>query len=360
MKKLFRIIGFGLLLPLFSVGFRYSPRLPLYPGNIYSIDSLLLIADEKQGIFIYSVAATDTPRLVQTIQQYGVRGVAMKDSTMYIGTWRGVNVYRRASDGSYDSVYAVYRNAGYDYEDYYVSDTRPLFGCGCNEPVNYTGGTEVSDGGGIGGSYAIFAILDTFLYVVDNQYLVTFSIAKPDAPYRLSYLDVNWSIETIYPMESHLYIGGANGMYIIDRSDGAHPKLSGSVDHFRACDPVVVQDSTAWVTLRSGGFCGTSSDELWTVAVTDPYHPQLLHTTAAPTPYGLVVRDSLLYVANGNNGFSLYRVKTGEPLLIKQWATFAAKDFIWKDTRLFVMAFSAVYIFGIDNPEEPQLRYTIE
>ncbi|MBN1757178.1 MAG: hypothetical protein JW863_02605 [Chitinispirillaceae bacterium] len=358
MKKLFRITGFVLLFLLFSVGFRYSPGRPLYPGNIYSIDSLLLIADLKQGIYVYSVTAGDTARLLQTVDQYGVRGIAMKDSTMYIGTWDGVMVYQRNGNGGFDSVNAVYRNDRSYYESYDY-ESRPFFGCGCNEPIAYGGGSEA--GNGTGGSYATFAIIDTFLYVVDGQYLVTFSIAKPESPKRLSYIDVNWTIETIYPMESHLYIGGTNGMYIIDRSDGANPKLAGSVDHFRACDPVVVQDSTAWVTLRSGSFCGISNDELWTVSVADPYHPKQLHTTAAATPYGLAVHDSLLYVANGENGYSLYRIDaTEKPLLVRQWDTWDAKDFIWKGNRLFLMAFNAVYIVNVTDPQEPELLYTIQ
>ncbi len=360
MKKVLRTILFGLLFLLFSVGFRYSPTWPVVPANIYTIDSLLLVADMKQGILIYSTADKDTPQLVQTIQQYGVRGVAMKDSTMYIGTWEGVHVYQRRESGQYDSVYSVFRTDRNLYTDYYVSNSRPFLGCGCNESVPVYGGTDVG-GDGVGGSYAVFAIIDTFLYVVDEQYLVTFSIAKPDSLHRLSYIDINWTIETLYPMESHLYIGGTNGMYIIDRSDGADPKLAGSVAHFRACDPVVVRDSTAWVTLRAGNRCGSAANELWTIAVNDPYQPKLLHTTAVKTPYGLAVQDSLLYVANGENGYSLYRaVGASEPELIRQWNDYSVKDFIWQGNRLYMMGFNAVYIVNVDNPEEPEVTFTIQ
>ena len=362
MKNVVKSIGFCLMFLLFSVGFQYKSRGTAFPVNIYSIDSLLLVADEMKGILIYSVPATDTPQLLQTIQLKGVRGMAMKDSTVFVGTWDGVLAYQRGNSGTYDSVCAVYRwnccmNSAYG--DVYYS--RSPMSCGCSEPVMYDGaGTEAEGSGGVGGSYAVFAIIDTFLYVVDGSYLVTFSIARPDSMYRLSYIDVSWPIETLYPMETCLYIGGTNGMYIVDRTDGANPKLSGTVAHFRACDPVVVKDSTAWVTLRSGSRCGSSNDELWTVSVKDPYKPELLYTTAASTPYGLAVRDSLLYVANGHNGFSLYRVDgENKPVLLKQWDDYTTKDFIWSEDRLFVMTFNEVYIVNVTDPMEPRLVYTL-
>ena len=361
MKKVLRISLFGLLFLLFSVGFRYSPTRPVVPVNIYTIDSLLLVADMKQGILIYSTADRDTPQLVQTIQHYGVRGVAMQDSTMYIGTWDGVIVYQQTGGGMFDSVNAVYRTncCTEQYNDVYHS--RSFLNCGCGGGEIISGSSMDGGNTGVGGSYAVFAIIDTFLYVVDDHHLVTFSIAKPDSLYRLSYLDINWTIETLYPMESHLYIGGTNGMYIIDRRDAADPKLAGSVDHFRACDPVVVRDSTAWVTLRAGNLCGSAADELWTIAVNDPYHPKLLHTTAVKTPYGLAVQDSLLFVANGYNGYSLYRVNgEEEPVMVKYWEKPAAKDFIWSGNRLFIMDFNGVHIVNVTDPLEPKVVFSIQ
>ena len=91
----------------------------------------------------------------------------------------------------------------------------------------------------------------------------------------------------------------------------------------------------------------------------DPYHPERLHTRAVKTPYGLAVQDTLLFVANGENGYSLYRtIGTGEPELIGQWNDYPVKDFIRQGIRLYMRGFHAVYIVNVDNPEEPEVVFT--
>ncbi len=360
MKKTFRRIAFILIFTLSSVGFKYTPMPFGSLVNIYLADSLLLVADEKYGIYVYSVAATDTPSLKTTIPVTGVRGMAIRDSIIYAGAWDGIYAFRLKGETGYDTVCTIptYTYMGDDMVVHREHSVYPFFNCGCTSR-DYAGGTETSNG--VGGSYAVFAIIDTFLYYVSESSLITMSVARPESPRELSRLYIGWTVETLYPMAEYLYIGGQTGMYVIDRINGATPAMIGSLQHFQACDPVVVQDTTAYVTLRSGNGCGAAADELLTISVADPVKPRLLHEDTTVTPYGLAVGDSLLYVANGYAGYSLYRIGNGANAeVVKRWEKPAVKDFILSGDRLYIMGFNMVQVVNVADPMEPTTVITLQ
>lgn len=360
MKTTLRRIAALLLVVIFSVGFRYSKSGFNSIVNIYLADSLLLIAEEYRGLDIYSIANVANPRHLLTIPLRQISGMAMKDSIIYTGSWDGILTFKLTADGSYDTTCMIQttRCCMMEGDDIVVADNdnylyMPLLSCGCATPVQYDVAAGASETGG--GSYATFAIIDTFLYFVDYTSLVTLSISTPEEPVELSRCEIGWAIETLYPLGEYLYIGGTTGMYAVDRSDPARPVLAGQLEHFEACDPVVVQDTIAFVTLRGGNRCGNGKDELLVVSVADPEKPRLLQEHKTLTPYGLAAADTLLYVANGSNGYRLYRIKESvTPILMKAWDTPQVKDFILRENRLYVMGFSGIDIMDVTNPESPE------
>ncbi|MBN1308131.1 MAG: hypothetical protein JXA18_09455, partial [Chitinispirillaceae bacterium] len=79
------------------------------------------------------------------------------------------------------------------------------------------------------------------------------------------------------------------------------------------------------------------------------------------TPYGLAVGDSLLYVANGWSGFSLYRAQNPLNLeTIAQWNEPASRDFIWDRDRLYLMGMEQIVVYDVTNPTDPRKVGTIE
>jgi hypothetical protein len=100
---------------------------------------------------------------------------------------------------------------------------------------------------------------------------------------------------------------------------------------------------------------------LLVVDIADPAATSVIDEVPAFTPYGLAIRDSLLYVSNGYNGFSLYN--TADPKnvrRIKYWDTPATKDFIWMDSTLYIMNFTGITINNVANPENPLLLSKID
>jgi hypothetical protein len=133
------------------------------------------------------------------------------------------------------------------------------------------------------------------------------------------------------------------------------------ITHFRAKDPVVVHDSVAYVTLRTGWDSWSMQDELLMVDISNPAQPDTIASKWLPTPYGLAVSDTLLYVAQGTNGFSLLNVKDPSAVTaVRSWQTPPARDFIWLGNRLYVMGLVDIRIYDIANPMAPVLLSTIQ
>jgi hypothetical protein len=361
MKRGIRIVAGMLFIVVCSVGFRYPTSLPASFVNIYLNDTLLLAADENSGIRIYSVADRKNPRTIMTIPLLGPRGMAMKDSIIYANSYSGILALRlHLKEGRYDTASVIRAVPSYMTDYVMGPDVRSPLDCGCtsSNPVK-SGGASISTGG----SYATFAVIDTFLYYIDSDYsqLVTMTIANPSKPVELSRTDIGWTVETLYPTSRYLFIGGSRGMFVMNRETPSHPLIIGSLQHFKACDPVVVSDTTAFVTLLGGNRCGESRDVLLTVSVADPANPKLLREYPIATPYGLAVSDTLLYIGQGNAGFALFNVKDpANPALVKQWGNLAIKDFIWNGATLYTMGFSSITLVDVADPLNPAALATIQ
>ena len=178
------------------------------------------------------------------------------------------------------------------------------------------GGGGTSDGKG--GSMARFAIKGDFLYTVSTDSLKNFNIEEPEKPkyYPQRDLRVGFDIETIFPMDTLLFIGASSGMYVYDISEPRFPTRLAEVRHIRSCDPVVAQDDYAYVTLNTNfSSCGASPNNVLQIYdVSKPLEPILKRTVQLNGPTGLGVDGTKLFVCDkGLKVFDIF-----DPLNIKQ------------------------------------------
>ena len=210
-------------------------------------------------------------------------------------------------------------------------------------------------------SYATFAVIDDYLYRVDRSRLITYDISEPAKPKEAGRMSFGWTIETLHPTPDYLFIGGTRGMYVCNRSNPAKPALIGEVQHFRACDPVVVSGNTAFVTLRGGNGCGDSRDALLAVDITDPSRPSIMGETNLSTPFGLAVSEPYLYVSTGASGYTLFKVSDPKaPAAVQSWSDWPTRDFLWTANVLYVLGEDDVRIFDVADPKTPVLLSVIE
>lgn len=145
-------------------------------------------------------------------------------------------------------------------------------------------------------------------------------------------VSVEFGIETLFPHSDEtgdqLYVGGNQGLYIMDAGDPGNLRKQGEISHVQACDPVVVQGDLAYVTLQ--GSCFGERNRLEIIDVSDPSVPQLITDYNLQEPYGLGVDGDCLFVCDGAAGLKVYgRARSPEDLtLIKQLEGVAARDVI--------------------------------
>ncbi|APZ45913.1 hypothetical protein BW723_06210 [Polaribacter reichenbachii] len=155
----------------------------------------------------------------------------------------------------------------------------------CSQDASNTSSDLSIDGQG--GSLATFTLKGDYLYTVDFFNLSVFNISDINNPIKVNTIDVGFNIETLFSFKDYLFIGSQDAMYIYDVTNAELPEKLSQSNHFRACDPVVANDTNAYVTLHSNATCGGSVNELKTYNIEDIENPILLNTRGLTQPKGL-------------------------------------------------------------------------
>lgn len=205
---------------------------------------------------------------------------------------------------------------------------------------------------GKGGSMARIAIAGNYLYAVDYQTLKTFDISNMAKPVLLGSSELDFGVETIFYFKNHLFIGSTTGMYIFDISQATNPVFVAEFEHVMSCDPVVANDSLAFVTLRSGGTCrtGTSENQLDIIDITDITNPNLLETIGMTHPYGLGIDSTYIFICHGTEGIGVYQYDS--QLNVTQIETISglsSYDVIPDNKVLYVIGESGFYQYNYEN-----------
>jgi len=231
-----------------------------------------------------------------------------------------------------------------------------LLGAACSKES----ATDASSGNaGIGGSLARFTISGNYLYIITGFNLNVFDITNA-TPVLGSIISLTGNAETIFPYKDKLFVGSTTGMFIYSISNPEIPELLGEARHVRSCDPVVANDSIAFVTLRGNTACGPAKDGLYIHDIKDILNPVLIKTVELPTPHGLGLKDSLLYICQQENGLSVYNINNpAKPVLRTTMEDDYYNDVIVYDNILICYVQSGLKLYSISNPANPQLLSTV-
>lgn len=160
---------------------------------------------------------------------------------------------------------------------------------------------------GVGGSMSRFAISGDYLYAVDLYNLITLDISSVE-PNVTHEEEVGWGIETIFPYEENIYLGSRNAMYIYSIANQETPGLLSVYGHLTSCDPVVVEDNLAYVTLREGDLCPRGVNRLEIIDIEDPTSPFEVATYDMLSPHGLGIDGNYLFISEGDRGIKILDV----------------------------------------------------
>ncbi len=228
--------------------------------------------------------------------------------------------------------------------------------------ANFNSGGPTNDVVGQGGSLARFTISNGTLYAVDDQRLKVFDLTDAENPVYADQVNLGWGIETIFPYEDKLFIGTRTGMQIFDASNPTAPEHLSTFEHVLSCDPVVVANDLAYVTLWGGRDCGSIGDQLEIIDVSDARNPRSLQITPMSSSHGLGVAEGKLFLCAQWEGLKVFDL-TDDGLLGEQLSSLDninARDVIVlpADNDLIVLGYADDGIQQYDYNERGQLTPT--
>ncbi len=354
------------------------------PGKIYLYGNYIFLNELNKGIHIIDNSNPEAPDNFAFINIPGNVDMAVKGNILYADSYMDLLAIdisdphqvkeRKRLQGVFPSrVYRDYVATGDSILiDYTTRDTIVEQPCHNDffifrdaSPGVFALNSTSSSGGsnqsatmaalGKGGSMARFALLNDYLYTVDYSRLNIFDIQNPVAPEKQDALYLFDVVETIFPYQGNLFIGSQSGMYIYSLENPAHPARKGAFGHIRSCDPVVAQDTTAYVTLRGGSTCGGFTNQLDVLNITDLSNPVLLKSYPMSSPYGLGIDGKHLFVCEGSNGLKFLDASDPQNITFLAQVPVEAFDVIPHNQVLLVTAKDGLYQYDYSNLQAPRL-----
>ena len=336
-----------------------APREIKESGKIYAWQNYIFINDKNEGVHIINNTDPFNPVKVQFLKIPRNTDVAIRNNMLYANNGMDLVVFDLSDMNAIKEAGRVkdifpnyYRNppgqvSFVDFENFdhtteviigYITESRKIEyarGDLVNEPFF----SEADGGGsGTGGSMARFTINDELLYIAEESELSVVDISTPSNPVELSSEYAGWNIETIFHYQDYLYLGSATGMYIYDLENPQSPQQVSFLQHVLGCDPVVVKDNYAYVTIRGGNNCGQNFNQLDVVDVSDKNNPRIVNSYEMNNPFGLGVKDDWLFVCDGDEGLKIFDTKNTPDLsLVDQFTNINTYDVIPLDDKLLMI-----------------------
>lgn len=213
----------------------------------------------------------------------------------------------------------------------------------CMLACDDSGDSSGLTGTGKAGSLARFALSSTHLYAVDDESLNVYRFTETGGLEKTNQTYLGVSIETIFIKDNYLYIGSQDAMRILDITDADAPAWQSNYTHVVACDPVVVQDTLAFVTFRTNNCRAMTANALEIINIKDPRNPIQLSSYTLTGPYGLGVDGELLFVCEGDNGLCVFNVSDPtKPAMMARHTDIQAYDVIVNDGLLILTGKSGI------------------
>jgi hypothetical protein len=204
---------------------------------------------------------------------------------------------------------------------------------------------------------ARFTIMKEHLYSIDNSNLRVFDITDLDDPIPGANLTVGWGVETIFPYKDNLFLGTNSGMIIYDNTNPDFPKHLSTISHIVSCDPVVVENDVAYVTLRGGSGCrGSFTNQLDVIDISDLKNPKIIVSHPMTSPYGLGIDNGTLFICEGTSGLKVYDASDVKNISMQDYiGGIDAFDVIPYNHVLILIGKDGLYQFDYTDPENLQL-----
>ena len=345
-----------------------NPQIIDQSGKIYAYGDYIFINDMFQGVLIIDNTNPESPVNKSYIKIPGNIDIAIKNNYLYADSSIDLVVFDISDINNIqyierlEDVFSVY-----DYEipeeaqevnwnnynneaevivDWIITQEEREISNNNDDFLEIGGGDFAlsTNNVGIGGSLARFQIVDNYLYTVGENEMAIFDISNLADPFLEATQYAGWNIETMFQADGYLYLGSTNGMYIYSLSNPSNPVYISEFVHWEGCDPVVVDGDYAYLTLRGGNLCGQEESVLEVIDVSNKSNPQLVESYTLENPYGLGIKEDLLFVCDGTAGLKVF--DKSNPLNLEmtvQYPNIQSKDVIALENVLLIIGEEILY-----------------
>jgi hypothetical protein len=243
----------------------------------------------------------------------------------------------------------------------------------CSADGDFRSEPSLDSNTGVGGSYARFIIAGDFMYIVDNQDLQTFSLADPTLPALINRQNIGSAVESIFRLNDRLFIGSGIGLFIYGISANGVPQKLGEYFYnnftfgIEPCDPVVANDTMAYVTLNTGRAdnpCGGTTIQEFNLLnifdIRNILEPQLIAQYPMHRPKGVGLDGPLLFLCDDDAGLKIFDVTNPLAIvMIAHFNDFTAYDVIPLGGLLLVVGPDNIYQFDYSDRNNIRLLANI-
>src|SRR5665647_1200526 len=329
-------------------------------GKMCFYNGYLYISEPESGIHIIDNRDPANPQTVGFIELMGNADLAIRDNKLYADSYIDLVWFDISNPGQPElkgRLYSIFptalpivnNNYGIDYAQSYGSSTKGIIvGWKLTEKTedvsHYTGGgwwgggvmyndmlttatpSTSQSSTGINGSMSRFTIYNDRLYSVINNSMSIFDLTGDQPVKAADSFYIGWNVETIFSYKTNLFFGTSTGMLIYSVVDPLKPEYQSCITHAYACDPVVVDNDLAYVTLHSGSICDVSAKEnsLIIIDVKDVKNPTQLVTYNLTNPKGLGIDNGKLFLCD--DGLKIYKLDTPQTLKAHQLVHYKGMD----------------------------------
>lgn len=370
--------------------FRSSVKVTTQPeeitqqGKICFYDGYLYMSEPGKGIHIIDNRNPSSPAVVGFIELLGNADLAIRNDLLYADSYvdlvwfdisnpavpalknRLENVFPQSyppiEEGIIDS--EVFSEAGrakgivVGWTQEEVTKTYEYYKgeLYCNDMATSPGNSSGSSSTGVNGSMSRFGLYKDYLYVVLNNQMDIFDLSGAEPVVAAETVPVGWNVETIFSYKDYMFMGTPTGMLIYSVEDPVKPEYQSAMAHIYGCDPVVVEDDIAYVTVHSGNNCGQNSNELIILDVSNVKSPQPIVAYTMTKPKGLGIDNGTLFLCD--DGLKIYDAADPQTLMANRLAHYSGMegyDVIPHDNVLMMMAEDGIYQYDYSNLKEIRL-----
>ena len=331
-------------------------------GKMCFYEGYMYISESGKGIHIIDNRNPSNPKNVGFIELLGNADLAIRDGKLYADAlidlvWFNVgNPTQPKLEGRLEDVFAKYmplpqtdNEYGIDWQKCYDTfgskgvvvgwDVKQRTETHTYETNRWWGGinktdqvllsfNESSSGGGssvgANGSMSRFALYRDHLYSVINNQMNIFDLSGDEPKKAADDIYIGGNVETIFSYKDNMFMGTPTGMIIYSVSNPLEPEYLCSVWHVLGCDPVVVENDIAYVTIHAGNFCGQNNNDLIIYDVSNPRSPKHIVTYAMKQPKGLGIDNGTLFICD--DGLKIFNASNPVTLMGYQYAHYAGMD----------------------------------